>query len=256
MDNTWTIQPEARPEFIAGIRDVFPMLIGAFPFGVLFGVVAVTAKLSFWVALGMSLFVFAGASQFAAVALLTQGAAYPLIVLTTFIINLRHAFYGASVAEYLRGLPKRWWRMLAYTTTDESYAVAIAHYRETTRGDTATSRKHWYFLGANLGLFFPWQIATVLGYFIGRLIGDPLALGLDFTLPLVFIAILVPRLQTRAAIFGALVAGFSAVIGFALPSKLGLLIAITSGIAAGFGVDKIHSRRDGLHRRGGVQGES
>jgi 4-azaleucine resistance transporter AzlC len=227
---------QARTEFFAGLRNVTPMVIGAFPFGVLFGVVALTARFSFWVTVAFSLLVFAGASQFAAVALLTQGAAYPLVVLTVFIVNLRHAFYGASVAQYLRGLPKTWQRVLASTTTDESYAVTIVHYRDAGQGDAAY--KHWYFLGANLGLFFMWQGATVLGYFIGQLIGDPLALGLDFTLPLIFIAVLIPRLKSRATIVSALVAGSIAVLGFALPSKLGLLIAMGAGIAAGFAVEK------------------
>jgi len=230
------IESPRRAEFFLGVRDVAPILIGVFPFGALFGIVALTAKLSFWVALAMSVFVFAGASQLAAIGLLTQGAAYPLIVLTVFIINLRMAFYGASVADYVRGLPKTWRRVLAYTITDESYAVVVTHYRDTTQGDAAP--KHWYFLGANLGLFFCWQIATMLGYLIGQLIGDPLALGLDFTLPLIFIAFLIPRLKSRAAIYSALVSSFIAVVGFALPSKLGLLIAISAGIAVGFSVEK------------------
>lgn len=231
-----TAESQSRVEFLLGVRNVAPILIGVIPSGVLFGVVTLTAKLSFWVAVAISFFVFAGASQFAAIGLITQGAAYPLIVLTVFIINLRHAFYGASVADYLRGLPKTWRRVLAYTMTDESYAVTIAHYRDTAQGNIAL--KHWYFLGANLGLFICWQISTVLGYFIGQLIGDPLALGLDFTLPLIFIGILVPRLKSRAAIYSAFVAGLIAVLGFALPSKLGLLFAIAIGIVVGFGVEK------------------
>lgn len=230
------ISSDARAEFLAGIHNVMPMVIGAFPFGVLFGIVALTSKFSLWTTIAFSLFVFAGASQFAAVALLTQGTAYPIIVLTVFIVNLRHAFYGASVAGYLRELPKIWKRVLAYTTTDESYAVTITHYRDASQVDNRY--KHWHFLGANLGLFLMWQTATVIGYFVGQLIGDPLALGLDFTLPLIFIAILVPRLNSRATIFSAFVAGTIAVAGFAWPSKLGLLLAISVGIAAGFGTEK------------------
>lgn len=228
--------PKARAELGAGVRDMLPLLVGVVPFGVLFGIVSFTANLPFWATLLMSVIVFAGASQFAAVGLLTQGAAMPLIVLTTFIINLRHAFYGASVAGYLSGLHKAWRRVLAYTLTDESYAVTITHYRDATRGDPAL--KHWYFLGANLTLYFLWQLTTAVGYFVGQMIGDPLALGLDFTLPVIFIAILIPRLKSRADLIGALVASLIAVFAFSLPNKLGLLIAIAAGIAVGFGVDK------------------
>lgn len=219
------------------------MVIGAFPFGVLFGIVALTAKFSLWITISFSLLIFAGASQFAAVALLSQGAAYPIIVMTVFIVNLRHAFYGASVAEYVSKLPNIWKRVLAYTTTDESYAVAITHYRDSSQIDSG--QRHWYFLGANLGLFFMWQTATVIGYFVGQLLGDPLSLGLDFTLPLIFIAILVPLLKSRATISSAFTAGSIAVIGSALPSKLGLLIAIAAGIAVGLGVEKWNGR-DGV----------
>ncbi len=228
--------PRARAEFLAGARDIIPLLLGALPFGVLFGIVSVAANLPWWAAQLMSAFVFAGASQFAAVGLWVQGAAMPLIVLTTFIINLRHAFYGASVAGYLGGLRKSWHCVLAYTITDESYAVTISHYRDEMRGDPAF--KHWYFLGANLTVFVLWQITTTIGYLVGRVIGDPLALGLDFTLTVVFIAILIPQLKTRADLIGALVAGTVAVTAFSLPNKLGLLIAIAAGIMIGFGVDK------------------
>ncbi len=228
--------PKARAELVAGVRDMLPLLVGVVPFGVLFGIVSFTANLPWWAALSMSVIVFAGASQFAAVGLLTQGVAMPLIVLTTFIINLRHAFYGASVAEYLGGLHKAWRRVLAYTLTDESYAVTITHYRDATSGDPAL--KHWYFLGANFTLYIFWQITTAIGYSVGQLIGDPLVLGLDFTLPLVFIAILVPRLKSRADLVSAIVASLIAVFAFPLPNKLGLLIAIAVGIVVGFGVDK------------------
>ncbi len=164
----------------------------------------------------------------------------PLIVLTTFIINLRHAFYGASFAEYLQRLHKAWRRGLAFMMTDESYAVTITHYRDETRG--APTFKHWYFLGANLTLYIFWQITTAIGYSAGRLLGDPLALGLDFTLPVVFIAILIPLLKSRADVISALVACVIALVAWSLPNKLGLLIAIAAGIAVGFGVDKWISR--------------
>jgi branched chain amino acid efflux pump len=232
--------PMVRAELGAGARDILPLLVGVAPFGALFGIVSFTANMPFWATQLMSLFVFAGASQFAAVGLLAQGAAIPIIVLTTFIINLRHAFYGASVAGYLTGLHKAWRRVLAYTITDESYAIAIMHYRSVADGNNAF--KHWYFLGANFALYLVWQVSTAIGFWAGDLIGNPLALGLDFTLPIVFIGILIPRLTSRADVATALVAGAIAVVAFSLPSKLGLPLAVAGGIAAGFGVDRWISR--------------
>jgi 4-azaleucine resistance transporter AzlC len=231
----------ASHEFIAGVRDMAPLVLGAVPFGVLFGVLALTIGLPYWAAQAMSLFVFAGSSQFIALGMLSQGAALPLIVLTTFVVNLRHALYGASVAEYIQGLPKKWRALLAFGMTDESFAVTITRYRDPARGDAAFKR--WYFLGANLAMFVPWQISTALGYFAGRALGDPLALGLDFAFPVVLIAILIPQLRERTDVVSALVAGAAAVIAFGLPSKLGLLVAMVAGILCGVGLEiwKSHS---------------
>ncbi len=226
-------------EFTTGARNTLPLVFGAVPFGVLFGVLALTVGLPGWAAQAMSVLVFAGASQFIAVGLIAAGTAYPFIVLTTLIVNLRHALYGASIAADLQHLPRAWQLLLAFGMTDESFAVTVTHYRDTTR---AVAHKHWYFLGANLALYVPWQIATAFGYWLGNALGDPMALGLDFTLPLVFIGILVPSLKTRAALMAALAAGLVAVLAFALPNKLGLILAIGAGVAAGLGVEKWISR--------------
>ena len=236
MQSIQSSTTSARVEFFAGVASVLPLLAAATPFAILFGVLSLTAGLPYWAAQAMSLFVFAGASQFVAVGLVAQGVSYPLIVLTTLIVNLRHAFYGASVADHLRGLSRAWRAFLAFSMVDESYAIAITHYRDTSHGDAAY--KHWYFLGANIGLLFFWNVGTAIGYFLGRLIGDPLALGLDFTLPLVFIAILIPQLKTRAHLISAITAAILAVLGYALPNKLGLLFAMAFGVVIGFGVEK------------------
>src|SRR5512140_3027174 len=139
----------SRKEFFAGVWAVTPLVLGAIPFGILFGIVSLTANMPWWAAQAMSAFVFAGSSQFIAAELIARGTAFPLIVLTTFIVNLRHALYGASVSNYLRSLSSRWRALLAFGMTDVSYATAIVHYRDEAHNDA----KHWYFLGSNLGLF-------------------------------------------------------------------------------------------------------
>ncbi len=228
-------------EFVFGIRDTVPLMIGAIPFGILFGVVALTAHLPWWATQAMSVFVFAGSAQFIAAGMLTAGVAYPVIVLTTFIVNLRHALYSASVAEYVRGLPHAWRAFLAFAMTDESYVVAILHYRDSAR-DGLVSLKHWYFLGANLGLFVPWQIATAVGFTLGNALGDPLALGLDFVFPIACVAMLIPQLKSRIDLTSALVAAVAVIVMLGLPSKLGLLLAIAAGIFVGVGLEEWTSR--------------
>jgi len=98
-------QSSRSREFLLGARDTLPMIVGAIPFGVLFGALAATAGMPFWAAMAMSLFVFAGSSQFVAATLVSQGVGTAVIVLTTFIVNLRHALYpwyyfGSAVFMY------------------------------------------------------------------------------------------------------------------------------------------------------------
>lgn len=175
----------------------------------------------------ISLIVFAGSAQFIAAQLIGAGASGLVIVFTTFIVNLRHALYSASMAPHLRDLPRSWKWVLSYLLTDEAFAVAITHYRD----NAGEPNRHWYFLGAGIALWATWQASTAVGIFLGTEI--PHDWSLDFTLALSFIALLVPVLRTRADIVAALVGGIVAVAGFGLPYKLGLIVAAFCGIGAG-----------------------
>ena len=117
--------------------------------------------------------------------------------------------------------------------TDEAYAAAIAHYRD----NAVKANKHWYFLGAGLGLWSCWQASTMIGIFLGREI--PREWSLDFTLSLTFIALVVPALKTRADLAAALIGGVVAVAAFGLPYKLGLILAAFCGIATGLFVSRL-----------------
>ncbi len=197
------------------------MLIGAAPFGIIYGVLAIGAGLPVMLAQAVSLIIFAGSAQFIAAQLIGAGASGLVIVFTTFIVNLRHALYSASLSPYLKELPRGWKWALSYLLTDEAYAAAIAHYRD----NAGQANKHWYFLGAGLGLWTCWQASTAVGIFLGTEI--PPEWSLDFTLALTFIALVVPALRTRADVAAALVGGVVAVTAFGLPYKLGL---ITRGV--------------------------
>jgi predicted branched-subunit amino acid permease len=149
------------------------------------------------------------------------------MVLTAFIVNLRHALYSASMAPYLRSLSPLWKGLLAYLLTDEAYAVVITRYL---RGGTLQNA-HWYFLGAGLTLWTGWQISTAVGIFLGAQV--PSSWMLDFSLALTFIALVVPALKDRPATLAALVAGVTALAAYGLPYKLGLIIAALVGITVG-----------------------
>jgi 4-azaleucine resistance transporter AzlC len=223
-----------RAEFVAGARAQLPILLGVAPFGAIYGVLAVGAGLSPAAAQAMSAIVFAGSSQFMAAGLF-GATPWLVIVLTAFVMNLRHALYSASVAPYLAHLPRRWKLVLAYLLTDEAYAVAIQRFH----APGGTVHHHWYLLGTGLALWLTWQLSTAVGVFLGAQV--PGTWGLDFALALTFITILVPSLADRPSALAALVAGIVALLGAALPYKLGLLLAACAGIAAGLAVSRLRT---------------
>lgn len=230
-----------RAEFWAGVRAQLPILLGTSPFGLIYGVIAYEAGLPFEVALGMSLIVFAGSSQFIAAQLFTTHALGIVIVLTTFIVNLRHMLYSASLAPYLRHLSAGWKWLLAFLLTDEAYAVSIVHYRKDAPDQARHTNRHWYFLGAGLTLWVSWQISSAAGFIFGAQI--PESWSLDFALPLTFIALLIPVTTDRPAVFAALVAGMVAVIAHDLTYNLGLILAVLAGIGAGMLAERLQTIR-------------
>ena len=107
-------------EFLAGCRDGFPILLGVAPFGMIYGLLARDAGLPAFTAQAMSSVVFAGSAQFISTQLIREGAPAVVLVVTVFVVNLRHALYSASVAPYLKHLGAGWKALLAYLLTDEA----------------------------------------------------------------------------------------------------------------------------------------
>ena len=159
--------------FWAGVRAEAPLLVGVFPFGLIYGALALGAGLSPAAAQMMSSIVFAGSSQFVAVQLIRDAAPGLVIVLTIAVVNLRHMLYSASVAPYIKHLPARWKTLLAYLLTDEAYAATILQYEA--NGITPTS--HWFFFGAGLALWTTWQVGSALGLFLGAAGSTPAQAG-------------------------------------------------------------------------------
>ena len=109
-----------REEFWGGVKATLPMIVGAIPFGILFGALAINAGISLAATLGISLFVFAGSAQFVATGLVAAGTGLGVIVLTTLFVNLRHALYAVSIGPYVKYLPQRWLIPLGFWLTDET----------------------------------------------------------------------------------------------------------------------------------------
>jgi 4-azaleucine resistance transporter AzlC len=227
--------PTSRSEFLAGVRAEAPILLGVAPFGMIYGALAIAAGLPRDAAQAMSAIVFAGSAQFIATQLIATGTPPLVILLTTLVVNLRHILYSASVAPYLQRLSIGRKALLAYLLTDEAYAVGILRYQNgaASAGRHSAPRRseHWYLLGAGLALWCTWQLSTAAGIFLGSQM--PPTWSLDFTLPLTFIALLIPTVSDRPALVAALAAGAVAVIGAGWPYKTGLLAAALTGIAVG-----------------------
>ena len=226
-------------EFWRGAQDTLPLILGAIPFGVLFGALAMSAGMTVAATLGMSLLVFAGASQFVVVGLIAQGATVAVIVLTTFIVNLRHALYSASLAPYMRHLPQTWLAPLGFWLTDESFAVVIKRYRTC----DASPYKHWYFLGSALAMYGNWQVCTVIGIIAGTQLQGMTDWGLEFAMAVTFIGIVVPMLLTRPMVLAALAAGAVAVLARDWPHQLGLMAGADAGVAAGMLAQRAAGRK-------------
>ncbi len=230
-------------EFFNGIKAELPILMGVVPFGLIYGVAARSAGIPPLAGQSMSFIVFAGSAQFVTAQLIGAGVPAGIIILTGFIVNLRHALYSASLAPYLKRLNTRWRMLLAYLLTDEAYAVAITHYQKP--GDI--SRKHWYFLGAGLALWSTWQASTAVGIVLGAQV--PASWSLDFALPLTFIALVVPNLKDRAGTAAAATAEIIAILAASLPYKLGLIVATFVGISIGIFLESRYNKRTRIHKK-------
>lgn len=235
-------QPSAsRPlsptsEFWAGARDIVPLIVGAIPFGIIFGTLAINAGLSVGATVGLSSIVFAGSSQFIAVGMIAAGSGWLLVVLTAFIVNLRHLLYAVALVPHVNHLSQRWKVIMGFFLTDESFAVAVRRYEppiQAKRKQDTSPYKHWYYLGSALAMYINWQICTWVGVTLGQLIPNATEWGLDFAMSVTFIGMIIPYLKTKPMGMAIAVAGSVALLAHSLPHQLGLLVAAIAGILAG-----------------------
>ncbi|TJZ73226.1 AzlC family ABC transporter permease [Chitiniphilus eburneus] len=209
------------------------MLVGAAPFGLIFGTLAGPAGLSPWETLAMSLFVYGGASQFIAITLLAAGSGAWVIVATTFIVNLRHALYSATLWRHVTGWPRAYRAFCAFFLTDETFAIV---YHKLNEGTPVKLPR--YYLGSALAMYGNWITWTLAGVLLGHAIPGMADWGLEFAMVATFVGIVVPLLKGRSQLGAALAAGTVAVAADGLPYKLGLMLAALSGIAAGLTLER------------------
>ena len=170
-------------EFLRGLREIFPVLVAAFPIGLLWGALAVKKGFTIGEATLASALVFAGSLQFVALDLWTNPAPWLLLGVTAFIVNLRHVLMGASLSRHVASFPKASLPFVYFLLVDEAWAFAE---RRALR-ETLTLP---YYLGLTAPMLVNWIAATLLGAAVGLAIGDPAVYGLDLAFASMFIAIL------------------------------------------------------------------
>jgi 4-azaleucine resistance transporter AzlC len=243
LTSTADLSPQTRrAAFAAGARDCIPMLVGAAPFGVIFGAMVTGMPdhaLKAWLGQLMSLTVFAGSSQFIAVGLVASHTVLPVIWFTTLIVNARHVLYAAALSPRFAHLPLGWRALLGLLLVDETFAVAIDHERRQPGSPVA----HWHFLGAGTAMYLNWQAFTLIGLLFGSAFPGLQALGLDFAMVATFIAIVMPQVHAPRFAAAALTAGVLAYCWRDLPYQLGLLAAVLAGVAVGTALSIWQHRR-------------
>jgi predicted branched-subunit amino acid permease len=223
--------PTPKEEFLAGSRQVAPVLIGTIPFGFVAGVAAIAAGMTALQGIALSVLSFSGIAQLIASQLIAVGSPIIVTVAAAFVVSLRFLMYSAALSPHLAHLPRRWRVLLAYVMTDQSFAAAVRHFSEP--GDRGN--RHWHFFGCAATLYVTWQAAVIAGVVAGASV--PTSWSLDFAVVLSFIALLVPAVRTRADLAAAIVAGGVALIAAGLPYRLSLVVASIAGIAAGMAIE-------------------
>lgn len=194
------------------------MALTAAAFGVVYGLAARTAGLSLAEAIAMSVFVFAGASQFAALGLIAQAAPWPAIIVLTAVLNARHLLYSAALLPWLRPRAAAERAVMAHLLTDEAFALSLHHFQRLGRTD---ARGYW--LAAGL-IFVPWNVATIVGLLGGQVIPDPRRFGVDVIFPAAMAALAVLLVHHRRDLVAAVVGvGVAVGLGLALDPAVGVL---------------------------------
>jgi 4-azaleucine resistance transporter AzlC len=201
-------------------------------FGFVYGLSAREAGFSPIEAVAMSLLVFAGAAQFAAVGYVLQGLAWPGILLLTFLLNARHLLYAAALAPWLRGTPRPRRAIMAHLLTDEAFALSIGHFGRTKRAD-----ERGYWIAAIGSTFIPWNLATIAGVVLGARIPDPARFGLDIVFPAAMAGLAVGLVTGRRELVAAVVgAGIGVVLALLVSPAVGIIAGGLLGPLAGMAV--------------------
>lgn len=228
-----------RFAFRRGVIDCAPFVLIVVPFAMMFGAVARDAGLDVLQVMSMAVLVIAGASQFAALALLQEQAPLFIALFTALAVNLRMAMYSAALAPHIGHAPLGLRALLAYLMVDQAFAVAVRTYED--HPTLSKPAKVAYYIGC-VTLSCPlWYGGALLGALIGDAV--PASLSLEFAVPICFIALTAPLLRSAAHVAAALASILGAILFAWLPWSLGLLVAAGFAMAVGAQTELYLARR-------------
>ncbi|MFV0439270.1 MAG: AzlC family ABC transporter permease [Desulfopila sp.] len=223
---------EVRRGFFSGMRQALPIVLGYIPVGFAYGVLAQKSGLGLVNTVAMSIIVFAGSAQLIGAGLFGAGTAPLAIVVTTFIVNLRHLLMSAALAPRLRHWKRCQIALFGYELTDETFAL---HSLRMAAAQPPLAET----FGVNITAQFSWIAGSLAGYLAGGQIADVRPIGLDYALPAMFIALLVPQLVSSVFFWMAILAGFlSVALSLGGLSQSHVIVATVVASTVGVGVER------------------
>ncbi len=217
--------------FRNGLRAALPIVLGYFPIALAYGVLARQAGLSASMTVLMSLLVFAGSAQFISVSMLAAGAPFIPIIITTFLVNLRHLLMSASLSPYFKNYSTRWLPLLAFGLTDETFAVSSTILQEEQKDEA-------YIFGLELAAYSSWVLGSLAGGVLGGVLAALTEWGLEFVLYAMYIFLLVIQLKSNKMVLVAVCSGILALLSAKfLPGHWYVILATILGASLGVILD-------------------
>jgi predicted branched-subunit amino acid permease len=226
--NDWR-QLIRHPEYRRGLTDMIVIAPGLASWGLMTGVAMINSGMSLLEAISMTLLVYAGSSQLAAIPLIATGAPASVILATAFCVNLRFVVFSAHMRAYLMHLPLRAKLFIGYLTADTSYVMFTRRFHQPPANMAEQQAQLAYLLGGCTTNWSSWQLASLLGIALAHSV--PPQWGLGFAGILALLGVACSLVSTRLRLVSAGVAGAAAVAAFALPFKLNIVVAIAAAVA-------------------------
>ena len=214
--------------FKIGFFDLAPHLLSVIPFGIIFGAIGIELGFDPIMIYATSLIIFGGASQIVFLQLLSGGASSIIAITSVGVINSRHLLYGAVLSEYLNKLPLIKKLLISYFIVDQAFAVSNIYFKKNSK----QKFNYYHLMGSGIILWICWQVATILGIFLGSIV--PEELGLEFAIPLTFIAIIINELRKIDHLMVMIVSGLAATFFYNAPFKSYILISPVIGLIAAY----------------------